>query len=196
LQSAITSICTGDDARLKDGENEMDFGEAIKALKDGKRISRAGWNGKGAEIATPDVSIQDAEIDPPTYKRSDVPIDDKPPLPPTVDDDQAPSVFLNTVRAQTCYRSLRILVELSSWMLFVVAALCGLVFIIHGLEGTGRAVYLGIGIGVIVLVFGAFLGLACRQASSLLIDIADILIEGNRRKASSPKNLTYEKLGL
>lgn len=25
----------------------MDFGQAIKALKDGKRVSRAGWNGKG-----------------------------------------------------------------------------------------------------------------------------------------------------
>jgi hypothetical protein len=25
----------------------MDFGEAIKALKSGKRVSREGWNGKG-----------------------------------------------------------------------------------------------------------------------------------------------------
>jgi Protein of unknown function (DUF2829) len=25
----------------------MDFGEALKALKDGERVSRAGWNGKG-----------------------------------------------------------------------------------------------------------------------------------------------------
>ena len=25
----------------------MDFGEAIKALKEGKRIARTGWNGKG-----------------------------------------------------------------------------------------------------------------------------------------------------
>lgn len=25
----------------------MDFGEAIRALKDGKRVARAGWNGKG-----------------------------------------------------------------------------------------------------------------------------------------------------
>jgi len=24
----------------------MDFGEAIKALKDGKKVSRSGWNGK------------------------------------------------------------------------------------------------------------------------------------------------------
>lgn len=25
----------------------MDFGEAIRALKDGKKVARAGWNGKG-----------------------------------------------------------------------------------------------------------------------------------------------------
>ena len=25
----------------------MDFGEAIRALKDGKRVARMGWNGKG-----------------------------------------------------------------------------------------------------------------------------------------------------
>jgi hypothetical protein len=26
----------------------MDFGDAIRALKEGKRVARAGWNGKGA----------------------------------------------------------------------------------------------------------------------------------------------------
>ena len=25
----------------------MDFGQAIKALKDGKKVARKGWNGKG-----------------------------------------------------------------------------------------------------------------------------------------------------
>lgn len=28
-------------------ENKMNFGQAIEALKDGKKVSRAGWNGKG-----------------------------------------------------------------------------------------------------------------------------------------------------
>jgi hypothetical protein len=30
---------------------EMDLGEAIKALKEGKRVSRAVWNGKGMWLA-------------------------------------------------------------------------------------------------------------------------------------------------
>jgi hypothetical protein len=29
----------------------MDFGEALKALKSGKRVARAGWNGKGMWLA-------------------------------------------------------------------------------------------------------------------------------------------------
>lgn len=28
----------------------MDFGDAIRALKEGKKVSRAGWNGKGMFI--------------------------------------------------------------------------------------------------------------------------------------------------
>ena len=29
----------------------MDFGDAIRALKDGKRVAREGWNGKGMWLA-------------------------------------------------------------------------------------------------------------------------------------------------
>ncbi len=29
----------------------MNFGQAIEALKDGKRVSRSGWNGKGMWLA-------------------------------------------------------------------------------------------------------------------------------------------------
>lgn len=34
----------------------MDFGSAIKAVKDGQKIARSGWNGKGMwiELQTPD----------------------------------------------------------------------------------------------------------------------------------------------
>ena len=29
----------------------MDFGDAIRAMKDGKKVSRSGWNGKGMWLA-------------------------------------------------------------------------------------------------------------------------------------------------
>lgn len=32
----------------------MDFGDAIRALKDGKRVRRLGWNGKGMWLALTD----------------------------------------------------------------------------------------------------------------------------------------------
>lgn len=32
-------------------EGDMDFGEALKAVKEGKRISRFGWNGKNMWVA-------------------------------------------------------------------------------------------------------------------------------------------------
>ena len=36
----------------------MNFGKAIEALKDGKKVRRNGWNGKGIfiELQTPDVN--------------------------------------------------------------------------------------------------------------------------------------------
>ena len=32
------------------GHTELDFGEALKLLKDGKRVARRGWNGKGQYV--------------------------------------------------------------------------------------------------------------------------------------------------
>jgi len=32
-------------------EETMDFGEALRALKEGKRVARQGWNGKGMWLA-------------------------------------------------------------------------------------------------------------------------------------------------
>jgi len=35
----------------------MDFGEAIKALNEGKRVQRKGWNGKGMHIYKEDMFV-------------------------------------------------------------------------------------------------------------------------------------------
>ena len=32
------------------GDKAMDFGDAIAAMKAGKRVARAGWNGKGMHV--------------------------------------------------------------------------------------------------------------------------------------------------
>src|SRR5579883_2495583 len=41
----------GNEARGQRKEVNMDFGDALLALKEGKRVSRAGWNGKGMWLA-------------------------------------------------------------------------------------------------------------------------------------------------
>ena len=41
----------------------MDFGEALKALKRGERVSRAGWNGRGMWLALMSATvIPDAQV--------------------------------------------------------------------------------------------------------------------------------------
>lgn len=43
-------------------EASMTFGDAIKALKDGKRVARSGWNGKGMFIYLVDGSHVDRKL--------------------------------------------------------------------------------------------------------------------------------------
>ena len=40
----------------------MDFGEAIKALKEGKRVARSGWNGKEMYLYLADGKLLTEEI--------------------------------------------------------------------------------------------------------------------------------------
>ena len=40
----------------------MDFGKAIEALKSGKRVKRAGWNGKGMYLYLADGKLLTEEI--------------------------------------------------------------------------------------------------------------------------------------
>ena len=121
--------------------------------------------------------------EPASQDLAEVPIRDltKPPSLPMAAHVLEPSVFLFTVRAQTCYRSLRILVGILSGLLFVAIAFCGVAFMVSTSVGNGAGV--GVFVGAIIVVIGIFLAYAYREASSLLIDIADILIEQNRRNA-------------
>lgn len=40
---------------------QMDFGEAVKALKQGKRVARLGWNGKGMHLWLKPATVIKAE---------------------------------------------------------------------------------------------------------------------------------------
>ena len=86
-------------------------------------------------------------------------------------DDQTPLEFIEAVRAQSCYSHLRGLIDLFALLAIVVIIIDGLFYI------ADKAI-----VGVAVIVIGCFVVVAGRQSALLLIDIADTLIEQNRKK--------------
>lgn len=59
----------------------MEFGEAVKALKEGKKVARKGWNGKGMWIALmPALYLEAGVVNGRTRKHigEDVPLDSQP----------------------------------------------------------------------------------------------------------------------
>ena len=105
------------------------------------------------------------------------------PAPPahasTAEQEQSPSAFLQAVRRRSCYGALRGMIELLA--IFSICAIVILVFtyVIVGLKHpSGPPVIIGLAGGVLGCIFV----IASRQASLLLVDIADTLIEQNRKK--------------
>ena len=97
----------------------------------------------------------------------------------TAEQEQSPSAFLQAVRRRSCYGALRAMIELLAT--FSICAIVVLVFtyVIVGLKHqSGPPVVIGLVGGVL----GCILVIASRQASLLLVDIADTLIEQNRKK--------------
>ena len=110
---------------------------------------------------------------------------------------QSPGAFLEAIRKRSAYSGLRTTIEVSTALSLICVEITGVAFFIMGLKAENGLLVL---LGVVVAVLGFFLILASRQASLLLIDIADTLIEQNRKKGRnlSDKNQKKEKppLGL
>ena len=110
---------------------------------------------------------------------------------------QSPGAFLEAIRKRSAYSGLRTTIEVSTALSLICVEITGVAFFIMGLKAENELLVL---LGVVVAVLGFFLILASRQASLLLIDIADTLIEQNRKKGRnlSDKNQKKEKppLGL
>jgi hypothetical protein len=94
---------------------------------------------------------------------------------------QSPSAFLEMVRGRTCYTALREMIGLLSTISIVVTTLLAGALVVVGLrDNSAGSIVAGIAIGVL----GCFAAIAAKQASLLLIDIADTLIEQVRTKES------------
>jgi hypothetical protein len=88
--------------------------------------------------------------------------------------EQSPKAFLEAVREQSCYKTLRLCIDLIMLAAWVGCALLALVRFSSSPE-------LLVGSIILVLVIGVGF-VALRQSAFVLVDIADVLIEQNRRK--------------
>ena len=97
---------------------------------------------------------------------------------------QSPGAFLEAIRKRSVYEGLRITIEVSTILSIMGVVITVAAFFIMGLtSGNGLLALLGAVVGVL----GIFLVVASRQASLLLVDIADTLIEQNRKKGRNPQ---------
>ena len=95
---------------------------------------------------------------------------------------ESSSDFIQRVRARTCYATLRGLITFFSVLSGIGVVISAFVCVVKGsTDQNGLLLFLGIGGGI----FGVFIVIAYQQASSLLIDIADTLVEQNRKKSRS-----------
>jgi len=92
----------------------------------------------------------------------------------------SPAESLKQIRRQTCYKTLRSLIDLVQLVLFIAAGLVAVVPVgmlfspIEGLPISGKILSLVIGLAFAFIV--AVLATAWKQAALLLVDIADCQI--------------------
>jgi Trk-type K+ transport system membrane component len=88
--------------------------------------------------------------------------------------------YLQRVRGTSCYPAIRSVIETSFFVLLVILALAAISFVFLG-HTTGAAGFVKLAY-IAVWILSLTLIIAFRQASHLLIDIADTLLDANRKK--------------
>jgi hypothetical protein len=92
---------------------------------------------------------------------------------------QLPQVFLESVRKQTCYSTLRGMIDILAMLSIVGIIILAGFYIYSGVQNDSTFTVV---VGIVGGLLGCFLVIASKQASLLLVDIADTLIEQNRKK--------------
>lgn len=101
-----------------------------------------------------------------------------------------PAVHLGFIRKQTCYKTLRMLVSVGKWVILGLSILEMMAACV--LAGMGRStnsdivhMLLQLIPALVLGLIGCFLAIAFEQASSLMIDVADLLIDQGRKQRPS-----------
>ncbi len=100
--------------------------------------------------------------------------------PPPALNEQSPKAFLEKVREQSCYKVLRLGIDLA-----MTAAWITMAVFLFAQRPTAEAPIPMLAVGAGLLILSALVAVALRQSAFVLIDMADILIEQNRRKRLS-----------
>ena len=93
--------------------------------------------------------------------------------------EQSPQIFLQSVRGRTCYSTLRSMIDILAVLSIVGIVILAGFYIFSGVQDDSTLMVVA---GIVVGLLGCFLVIASKQASLLLVDIADTLIEQNRKK--------------
>jgi hypothetical protein len=94
--------------------------------------------------------------------------------PPEMRHEQSPAAFLDAVRERSCYKTFRLCIDLAIVAGWIAGALGAW---IRFSDSTNSMILAGI----LVVLLGIGLS-ALRQSALVVVDIADVLIEQNRRK--------------
>ena len=87
---------------------------------------------------------------------------------------------LKQIRKQSCYKTLRSVIEFSMGLLLGILLLAEIAIIIGGIFGMSELGFISIPLTIlesVAVLFGSVIVLALRQSSLLLIDIADCQIQ-------------------
>ena len=96
--------------------------------------------------------------------------------------EESPSEFLRSVRAQTSYGTLRAVITIVSVLLIAITSIAMVPAILIALQ-TREYAAVGIIIALVVAIINIVLLIAAKQFVTMFVDMADTLIEQNRKKA-------------
>ena len=102
------------------------------------------------------------------------------PVLPQEEKEEDSKEYLQRVRKTSCYPALRAVIEASFLLLLIILVLAAVSFVFVG-KTSGPTGFYALAY-VAVWLLSLILVIAFRQASHLLIDIADTLLDANRKK--------------
>ncbi len=95
--------------------------------------------------------------------------------------------ILHGVRSNTCYSALRSMIDLFTVLAIILVILAAGTYVVLGIKMQSTVAAF---IGLVAGILGALVVIASKQASLLLVDIADLLVESRRLQKGNAEKAT------